>query len=282
MKTAWVTGAGGLIGSALVATAPQRGCRVRGLTRADLDLLNFAAVREAFLADRPWLVIHCAAMSRSPDCKANPPLAVRVNVEVTRFLAELSAEAGSALIFFSSDLVFDGRQGGYREEATRCPLSVYAQTKMEAEDRVLTCPGHAVIRTSLNGGRSPTGDRGFNEQLRRAWQAGRKVRLFADEYRSPIAAVETARATWGLAAQGATGVWHVAGRERLSRLDIGRLLAAHCRGLNPLIEQGLLSDYQGEARSPDTSLDCSKAEKFLKTTMPCFSEWLARQPEGAF
>jgi len=85
---AWVTGAGGLIGNYLVQLALE--CapdwRVRGLTRADLDLTDFAAVRRASRRP-PALVIHCAALSRSPECEANPSLARRVNVEVTRTLA---------------------------------------------------------------------------------------------------------------------------------------------------------------------------------------------------
>ena len=111
-------------------------------------------------------------------------------------------------------------------------------------------PKHTVIRTSLNGGTSPTGDRGFNEQMRRAWQAGQTLRLFTDEFRSPIPAVVTARAVWELAARDRPGLYHVAGSERLSRWQIGQLLAARWPQLKPGIEPGLAEGIPGRAARP--------------------------------
>ena len=80
---------------------------VAALTRQRLDLADFPTVRAEFRRQQPNLVIHCAALSRSPECEANPALARKLNVEVTTLLAELAAEI--PFIFLSSDLVFDGR-----------------------------------------------------------------------------------------------------------------------------------------------------------------------------
>lgn len=278
---AWVTGAGGLIGSYLLKKAGEFAGRFqpRGLTRQDLDLTDFKAVEELFAREKPSLIIHCAAMSRTPDCAIDPELARGINVEVTRHLASLAREIG--FIFFSTDLVFDGREGNYNETAAPNPLSVYAKTKFEAEQIVLSNPRHIVIRTSLNGGISPTRDRGFNEQMRMAWQRGEVSRLFTDEFRSPIAAECTARATWEIARQKAGGVFHVAGAERLSRFEIGRLFAAKWPALMPQIKPVSLNEYKGAPRSPDTSLDCSKAQCLLSFCLPRFSDWLRDEaPEG--
>ncbi|MDQ6632342.1 MAG: sugar nucleotide-binding protein, partial [Verrucomicrobiota bacterium] len=198
-KLAWITGAGGLIGNYLVQSAPQFALswEVRGLTHAELDLTDTKKVREKFLQENPQLIIHCAALSKSPICQTNPSLAQTLNVEVTRVLAELASEI--PLIFFSSDLVFDGRKGNYTESDSVNPLSIYAETKIAAEQIILKNLKHTVIRTSLNGGNSPRGDRGFNEELRNWWQAGKTVKLFTDEFRCPIPAVVTARAVWELA-----------------------------------------------------------------------------------
>ena len=76
-----------------------------------------------------------------------------------------------------------------------------ARPKLAAEQIVLRNPRHIVVRTSLNGGVSRAGNRGFNEHLRLAWQAGRGMNLFTDEFRCPIFAGETARAVWELANQ---------------------------------------------------------------------------------
>ena len=157
----WVTGAGGLIGNACVEVARAAGYpgRARPLMRAEIDLADFRAVERLFARESPTGVIHCAARSRSPACQADPAGARLQNVEVTRRLAELAAEV--PMVFLSTDLVFDGRRdganGGYREDDAVNPLSVYAETKVEAEAWVRRNPRHAIVRTSLNFGRSPSG-----------------------------------------------------------------------------------------------------------------------------
>jgi dTDP-4-dehydrorhamnose reductase len=235
-------------------------------------------VRSAFAEQRPQLVLHCAALSRSPDCQARPELARRLNVDTTALLCELAADL--PLVFFSSDLVFDGRSGGYVETSPVNPLSVYAETKVAAERIVLANPRHLVIRTSLNTGVSPTGDRSVDEQMRLAWQRGERLRLFTDEFRCPIPASVTARATWELLEKEQTGIFHVTGSERLSRYELGKLIAARCSGLPTPIEAASCRGFQSPPRAPDTSLNCAKAQAVLSFRLPAFSEWLAAQPPG--
>ena len=282
MNTVWITGAGGLIGSYLLQTAPlfAPGGKIIGLTRDQLDLTDFAAVRGMFRQQPPRLIIHCAALSRSPACQENPALAGKLNVDATACLAGLAADI--PFILFSSDLVFDGRTGNYDERAQPNPLSVYAETKIAAERTVLANPRHTVVRISLNGGASPTGDRGFNEEMRRAWLAGRTLRLFTDEFRCPMPAVATARAIWELAAQNRPGLYHLAGRDRLSRWQIGQLIAARWPQLNPRIERASRKDYAGPQRPADTSLICAKIQKLLSFPLPGLSEWLNANPTEPF
>jgi len=242
------------------------------LERQQLDLEDFSAVRARFRHDHPDLIIHCAALSRSPECQSNPARARKLNVTITAVLAELAAQ--NAFVFFSSDLVFDGRAGNYEETAPVNPLSVYAETKVEAERVVLSNPRHTVVRTSLNGGQSPTGDRGFDEQMRLAWAAGQTLRLFTDEYRCPIFACATARATWELCRKGATGILHVAGAERISRWALGGLVAARYPQPEPRLEAASLKEYAGAPRAPDTSLNCAKAQALLSFPLPRVSDWL--------
>jgi dTDP-4-dehydrorhamnose reductase len=281
-RTVLVTGAGGLIGSHLVKCAPAFApeAKVVGLTRHQLDLNNTQAVRRTLEWYRPSLIIHCAAISKSTQCQENPELAKKINVDVTARLAELAGHA--VLVFLSSDLVFDGRQGNYLETARVNPLSVYAETKAAAEEIVLGYCHHLVIRTSLNGGVSPTGDRGFNEEMRRAWQQSQKLTLFTDEFRCPIPVTATAQAIWELSAANQPGLYHVAGSERLSRHQIGQLLAARWPQLNPKFQPGFLKDYQGAPRSPDTSLNSAKAQKLLSFHLPGLQTWLKAHPNEPF
>ena len=281
-KIVWITGAGGLIGNYLVQTAKQFApeWRTQGLARADLDLLNFAAVCSRFHREAPQLILHCAALSQSPACQKDPGLARRLNVEVTALLAELAAEI--PFVFFSTDLVFDGRTGNYDESAAVNPLSIYAETKVAAEQIVLANPRHTVIRTSLNGGTSPTGGRGFNEQMRRAFADGATLNLFTDEFRNPIHAAVTAQAIWELIRQNQPGLYHIAGGEKMSRWDLGRLMAARWPQLQPKLVAGSLRDYHGAPRSPDTTLTCTKVQRLLSFPLPGLTEWLTAHPDETF
>ena len=282
MAPAWITGAGGLIGSALVRAAASfaPGWQARGLKRTELDLTDVRAVRELFQRDKPGLLIHCAGLTKTRLCQQEPALARKLNVGVTARLAEMAADI--PLVFFSTDLVFDGGKGNYDETDSPNPLNIYAETKLAAERIVLANPRHTVIRTSLNGGASPTGDRGFNEEMRRAWQAGKTLKLFTDEFRCPIPAAVTAQAVWSLAAKDQPGLYHLAGRERLSRWQIGRLLAGRWPQLNPRLEAASLDDYVGPARSRDTSLDSGKIQKLLAFPLPGLTDWLAAHPDEPF
>jgi dTDP-4-dehydrorhamnose reductase len=215
-------------------------------------------------------------LSRGAACAANPALAERVNVSATRHLCEL-AEA-IPFVFFSTDLVFDGRQGRYVETDAPNPLSVYAETKARAEAIVLRNPRHTVIRTSLNTGVSPTGDKSFTEQMRRAWQRGETLKLFTDEFRAPIPATVSARAVWELARRNQPGLYHLAGRERLSRWEIGQLLARRWPELHAKMEPGSIKDFTGPLRPADTSLNCAKIQALLSFPLPVFSQWLRDNP----
>jgi dTDP-4-dehydrorhamnose reductase len=272
----WITGAGGLIGNYLKETAPRftpAGFNIIGLTRAQLDLTDTPSVRSLFARHRPRLIIHCAGLSRSPECQANPALAHKLNVDMTAALVELATEI--PFVFFSSDLVFDGKTGNYDESSPVNPLGVYAQTKVDAERLVLANPRHMVVRTSINAGTSPTGDRGFDEQMRQAWQAGKMLRLFTDEFRCPIPAAATARAVWELVTQGRTGLFHVAGSERLSRWQIGQLLLKRWPGLAAKLEPCSSKEYTGAPRPADSSLNCAKSQRLLSFRLPGLSEWVA-------
>jgi dTDP-4-dehydrorhamnose reductase len=195
-------------------------------------------------------------------------------------LAVLAAE--SDFIFFSTDLVFDGRKGNYVETDAVNPLSVYGETKAAAEAVLVRNPRHIVVRTSLNSGASPGGQSAYNEQIRATWAQGKPVKLFHDEYRSPIAAAATARAIWEMAAHPRGGIWHLTGAERLSRVQIGQLLALRHPELGGRIESSSLREYQGAPRPADTSLNCAKLQEQLSFRLPGLTEWLRDHPSDEF
>jgi len=159
------------------------------------------------------------------------------------------------------------------------PLNLYAQTKVEAERIVLASPGNVVIRTTLNAGKSPTGDRSFAEQMRTAWQRGETLKLFTDEFRNPIGADVTAGAIWEISNSEATGIFHLAGSECLNRLQIGQRLASRWTDLKCSMEPATLRDFPGPPRAADCSLDSQRAQSLLSFPLPRFSDWLRHTKE---
>jgi len=267
-RTVCITGAGGLIGSYLVKAAPG------DWTVQAVNQTGFGAF---FQKSPPDLLVHCAAISKSAACEKQPDLARKVNVELTEMLCEFARDV--PLFFFSTDLVFDGTKGNYSESEVVNPLTVYGRTKAEAERIVLSNPRHTVIRLSLNAGISPTGDRAFNEEIHNAWRRGETLNLFTDEFRNPIPAVVTARAVWELAQRAATGLFHLGGAEKLSRREIGQLLARRWKDVQPRMNPASVRDYKGPTRSPDASMDCAKVQKLLSFPLPRFTEWLRANPD---
>jgi dTDP-4-dehydrorhamnose reductase len=278
---ALVTGAAGLIGHYLVKTASQWAPQwdVRGLTRFDLDLTDEAGVRQLWGALRPQLVFHCAAMSRTGACEQDPALAKRINVDTTALLADLAADV--PFVFLSSDQVFDGRKGWYVETDGINPVNVYGQTKVAAEQIVLKNPQHTVVRLALTAGISPTGDRSFVEDMCRAVERERRLTLFTDEFRNPLPAGVVARALWELIDHERPGLYHLGGADRLSRLEIGELLAVWHPELAICMQAGSVANYQGPTRPPDLSMCCDKIQNLLSFQVPGLRSWLtARTRRG--
>lgn len=273
-RLVWITGAAGLIGSAIVKTAARRNFPwvARGLTRKDVDLRDFDAVQALFQHEQPAAIIHCAAQSRTVLCEQDPAAAWKNNVEVTRNLAGLAAAI--PFLFFSTDLVFDGKRGNYSETDPVHPISRYGETKVEAEQAVLANPRHGVIRTSLNFGFTAQGGRAFNEEWLMRWRQGECLTLFTDEFRSPLPVEATAQAVWELLGGGCCGLFHLAGREKLSRWEMGQKLGEIWPAYKTLMRPASLQDYTGPPRAADTSLNCTRISGLLQVPLPGFTEWI--------
>ncbi len=277
---ALVTGAAGLIGGYLVRTAPRwvPDWDVRGVTRDEVDLTDHGQVERLWNRHRPDLVIHCAALSRTGLCEQEPERARQINVEATRSLADLAKDV--PFIFLSTDQVFDGAKGQYVETDAVRPLNVYGKTKAEAEQVVLANPAHAVVRIALTAGTSPTRDRSFVEDMVRTAAKGTMMTLFTDEFRCPLPAGALVRALWEIGLQGRPGLYHLGGRERLSRWEIGELLAARFPELRSSIRPGSVADYQGPPRPPDLSMCSDTIQALLSFRLPGFRQWLTEKPSN--
>lgn len=274
-----VTGAAGLIGQYLLRSAGRwaPGWDVRGVSRADLDLTDFHAVRDLVQSLNPRAVIHCAALSRTKECELDPDRARLVNVEATAQLADMARDI--PFLFVSSGEVFDGRRGWYRETDEPQPVNVYGRTKLDAERIVLKNPRHSVLRIVLTAGTSEHGNRSFVEDMCRAARAGQNVTLYADEFRCPLPAGVIARAIWELLKRERPGLYHLGGSERLSRWDIGQVLLPWYPELTGRLVEGSSRTHSGAPRPADLSLSCEKLQSVLSFRLPGLRTWLASRSE---
>ncbi len=263
-----ITGASGQLGAYLLralqgrtpsvlAWSGSRQGQLFGFPLHCIDLSNPTEVRRRFREASPQVIIHAAAMARLGDCLNNPERAHAVNARAAGLLAEEAGRAEARLIHVSTDLVFDGEQAPYREEAQPLPLSLYGRTKAEAEQLVLAHPGTLVVRVSLLFGPSRNGQPSFFDQQMDALRGGQSVTLFADEWRTPLALTTAARALLELAGSSRTGILHLGGPERLSRLEMGQRLAAFL-GLPKERITAALRPTTGEPRPRDVALDSSR------------------------
>lgn len=250
-----------------------------------LDLGDSETLSSLFGAIVPDAVIHAAAMADIDACEANPAEARRVNVELTRSVVDISERRGARIIHLSTDTVFDGERGDYRETDPPNPVNVYAETKVKAERLIQSLPGNwAIARLSLVLGLPALGGgNSFLAKWMREWEAGKPVGAPPDEIRTPVDVRTLARALLELAASEWTGIVHLAGSEALSRYDLGRRIAARLGHPESYVVPKSSADIPGRARRPrDASLDNSLARSLLKTPMRNLDEALDRvlDPSG--
>ena len=269
-KRLWITGASGLLGSNLFSSCA--GWEVLGLhyqhaapqsrgPSVSIDLTNYISVKTLLHDSPPDAVIHCAAISDPGACEREPRTTRRINVEAVLNLAGLCADRAVPFVFTSSDLVFDGTRAPYRETDPVSPISFYAEQKVEAEIGTLEKhPAAAVCRMPLLFGFRGDEPAGALRGLA-GTQPTAELRLFADEYRTPVSASVGAGGLL-IALRTHHGILHLGGGERISRYEFGRLCADVFTTDSARLVPCRQSDVNlSPRRPPDVSLDITKARQ---------------------
>jgi dTDP-4-dehydrorhamnose reductase len=277
-----VTGASGQLGSQVVrqlggdaagptvlALAGQQEVGTTGVEVRRVDLRDADALRTCVAAFRPTHLVHLGAMSAVADCYSRPDEAHVVNTVATQVLAEAAEDVGARFIYSSTDMIFGGDAAPYREADPPKPLSHYGRTKAAAERVLIGMDGGLVVRIPLLCGLPCNGrETTFAKQIA-ALRSGQPLRLFTDEFRTPVWLADAARAIIGLARSALTGVIHIAGPERLSRYE---LLARGARLLGiaspNLIGISRLDVPAPEPRPADLSLDGSRFAQLFPKLAP--------------
>lgn len=207
---AMVTGAGGQLGSTLVARLSAT-CEVIGLTRAQLDLADAAAVLETMAECRPDVVLNCAAYNDVEGAEDAASAALTGNALGVQALAQAASATGATLVHYGTDFVFDGTiDRPYVETDTCRPLSTYGMSKLLGEWFALESPGAYVLRVESLFGGHPA--KSSIDKILAAIRADQPVRIFADRTVTPSFVHDVASATEQLITPGASrpapGVYH--------------------------------------------------------------------------
>lgn len=201
-------------------------------TRSEVDLLRPETVDAAIGGGRYDVVVHAAALVGVKPCEDDRALAFAVNAEGTLHVARAATRAGARLVYVSTDAVFDGERGRYREDDPPSPINAYALTKTLGEAYARTVPRHLVVRTSF------VPSEGYPYP-----------RAFVDQWTSRLTAPRVA-ADLALAIElGVEGILHVGGPRR-RQIDVAREVSPHV-GEMTRAETGLPLPF-------DMSLDCAR------------------------
>jgi dTDP-4-dehydrorhamnose reductase len=223
------------------------------LPHESLDVCDREQVQRIIGSEAPGLVINTAAYHRVDECESNAARAFEVNAVGAKNVADAAREAGAAVMFISTDYVFDGEKGSpYVEDDAPCPLSVYGTSKLAGEHLVRQSnPRHYIVRSSgLFGvaGASGKGGNFVETMIRKAGQ-GEALRVVADQTLSPTFTWDLAHALRELAASDRFGTYHVTNSEHTSWHDFAARIF-QLMGLTPSLTPITSEELGAPARRP--------------------------------
>ena len=265
-----ITGGSGLLGSKVAEIALARGDEVFSGYAHNLpehgkavkfDLLDEKSISELVRKVGPEVIIHSAALTDVDRCERVPELAHKMNVEGTRAIAMAAEEAGSFLAYISTDYVFDGLRGMYREDDRPNPVSYYGQSKLLGEQFCRGCIARTCV---IYGSRPASGKVNFALWLINNLKSGKEVRVVTDQFITPTLNTNLAGMVLETADRRLCGVYNLAGATRISRYGYALRLAREFDLDASLVLPSRMEDLSWVAKRPiDSSLDTSKARAEL-------------------
>lgn len=253
MKIA-VIGAKGMLGSEL--------CQVLGKQHEmlawdidEIDITDRAGTLARLGAERPDLIINSAALVNVEVCEAEPDKAWRINAVGAQNLALAAQQMGSALLYISTDYIFDGQTSvAYDEVATPNPINQYGRSKLAGERLSLqNCQRTYSIRTAWIFGHSA------NSYVQRVLNAADKegvVRMPEDQLESPTYTVHLAEAILRLIATGAYGIYNVTSLGACTRADFAKFVLQAAGRSEPVEIVDSAAIQRPVKRPPHVVLDC--------------------------
>lgn len=224
----------------------------RGYVYESMDIGDAVRVEEVISKYRPELIVHAAAMTQVDDCEIQPDLCRKVNVEATGHMLDAAKKAGAFFLFLSTDFIFDGNDGPYREDDLPHPVSHYGQSKLDAEHLVMASGlDWAIARTVLVYG--------IAEDLSRSniilWVKGKlekgdRIKVVDDQWRTPTLVQDLAMGCRLITDKQARGVFNISGKDMLTPYEMALKTADFFRLDKSLIEKADASSFSQPAKRP--------------------------------
>ncbi len=244
-----------------------------------VELADTDAIERLFQQAQPQAVVHLAAIADIGAAERDPDRATAVNVAATSAISRLCEQHGAHLIFVSTECVFDGERGFYREDETPRPTTHYGRTKWEAEQEVVwEAASWSIVRTSIVYGWPHPGKGNFAPSLIDNLRNGRPYHAPTDVLRTPVYVEHLVDGIARLVEVGHTGIQHVAGRDWVSMHEFAAAIA-EAFGLDASLVRPMDADDRaraGASARPDRlGLDCRETMRRLNLEHPGLADGIA-------
>ena len=247
-----------------------------------MDFTDPFVVHDVFAEIQPDVVVHAGAMSKPDDCEQQQWQAYVTNVEGTITMLLNAEEQKSFFIFLSTDFVFDGLTGMYKEEESRGPVNFYGKTKEEAEDAVQEYEHDwAIVRTVLVYGKPSSGRGNLLTVIKEKIEKGEEYSVFDDQVRTPTFVEDLAAGIVAIIEKRATGIYHLSGEDVLTPYEMACKTAEHLGLAQSLIKKVTAETFSQPAKRPaKTGFNIEKAKRGLGYTPTSFAEGLKKTFAG--
>lgn len=270
-----ITGADGMLAADLVPVLRTKGHDVVACGRAQLDVTNAPQARAVIDAEKPKVVIHCAAYTNVDGAEADPDAAYALNRDGAKNVAEACRDAGAAMCYISTDYVFDGTatRPWLADDPTN-PLGVYGKSKLAGEQAVAgTLAQHWIVRTSWLYGR---GGKNFVDTMRKLAREKDELAVVDDQHGAPTWTVDLAGALDDLVMTVAYGTYHLTGGGETTWCGLTRKIV-ELEGLPTRVRSITTAELNRPAPRPAYSmLDNGMLKQANLVPLPAWEDSLAR------
>ena len=241
-----------------------------------VDIRNEKEVIEKVKEISPDVIVHTAAIANAQLCEIDKENAYKVNVEGTRNIKNAAEAVGAKLIYISTDLVYSGDKDFFTELDPPAPKSYYAKTKLEAEGIVRDYENHIILRIALLYGWGNVFTNSFTDWLHTELRAKRHIKVFTDQFRTPIYVMDVADAIKELIQKDIKNeLFNLGGPEKISRYEFAKRFVETFGYKEELLEPVKMEDVKSYVSGvKDCSLDSSKIQKILSFKIKNINEGL--------